>query len=251
MDRPESHANRNRSPFSGFLFLTTALLFGAVLGVETAQAQDVEVYRSPGKHYYVPDHYFSPYNYQSTGDFTKRPMVIPPSVPVFNQPAYFIMDGPQAVPSAPIDHTQFIGRSQPVANLSQQSGYLPQQPGYAAAPQQAAPQMATQSPYGYAQQPVGMTTASHPQSGGYSFAPVSPKQTYTLHVGSFLIYSQADAIEQQVLALGLTPIRKEVEAEGIRYLQLHVGPFSDPKSVKQIADKLDENQIKNRIVVVR
>jgi len=47
---------------------------------------------------YYPNYAQSPYNYQSTGDFAATPMVIPPSVPVIQQPAQLIVQAPPPLP---------------------------------------------------------------------------------------------------------------------------------------------------------
>jgi cell division septation protein DedD len=217
MDRQGCNKNRNTSLLSGFLLLV-ALLFVATPG-HTGSVNQGGSYRPAGKHYYYPDHGFSPYNYQSTGDFANRPMVIPPTVPVLKQPAYFYMQGPKAQQVLP-QHVKMVNH------------LPPSPPRYN--PQQA--QMPTQ------QQPAA-TGAVQPMVSNL------PKQNYSLHVGSFLVYSKAGKVAEKIASLGLKTYNKEVAAEGIRYLQLRVGPFASKEEMRQAAVLLDNNKIKNRIAV--
>ncbi|MBF0272588.1 MAG: hypothetical protein HQL98_11065 [Magnetococcales bacterium] len=45
-------------------------------------------------HIYYPDTARSFYDYQNTGAFANRPMVIPPTVPILTQPAYLYVENP-------------------------------------------------------------------------------------------------------------------------------------------------------------
>jgi hypothetical protein len=223
MDRHGCSKNHNRAPISGFLLLLAILLFSAP-GYTGPNDQDGGSYRPSGKYYYYPDHNNSPYNYQSTGDFANRPMVIPPSVPVMKQPAYYYMDGPKANQMNTQQQNGFRGRGYPQQHNPQQ--YNPQHYN----PQQAMPQQ---------QQPV---TPGYPAMQGQ-------KASYSLHVGSFLVYSKADDLDKKIKELGLKSYRKEVAAEGIRYMQLRVGPFSTKEDMQKAATLLDTNKIKNRIAI--
>ncbi|NGZ06945.1 MAG: hypothetical protein G8237_11380 [Magnetococcales bacterium] len=49
---------------------------------------------SGSQHIYYPDTARSFYDYQETGAFAFRPMVIPPTVPILTQPAYLIVNAP-------------------------------------------------------------------------------------------------------------------------------------------------------------
>ncbi|MBF0422457.1 MAG: hypothetical protein HQL73_05640 [Magnetococcales bacterium] len=50
---------------------------------------------------YYPNYAQSAYNYQSTGDFAAVPMVLPPSVPIIQQPAALIVQAPPLGSGAP------------------------------------------------------------------------------------------------------------------------------------------------------
>jgi cell division septation protein DedD len=238
MDRQGCNKTVGTLPLSGLLLLLAILTLS---NPSYAGSTDLNQknHRPAGKHYYYPDHNFSPYNYQSTGDFANRPMVVPPSVPVFRQPAYYYMDGPQARRVVqPSPHQVVI---QPVPSLPQQNragqtAMVPPQ-----LPQQQPPQQQTHPAN---VRPPQQAMAPNP-------APVQQGQaeSYSLHVGSFLVYDKADGVDNKVKALGLNSFRREVAAEGIRYLQLHVGPFQSKDEMKQAAKLLDDNQIKNRIMV--
>ncbi|MBF0453770.1 MAG: hypothetical protein HQL72_03005 [Magnetococcales bacterium] len=303
MDRP-GNKNLSTSAPLGLLFLVTILLF-TTAGQADSDKQTHETYRTPGKHYYYPNHYFSPYNYQSSGDFAERPMVIPPTVPVFNQPAYFHMTGPAArratpqpnyyqgfAPVAPHYNpyqrgplsylgTQGYPQASRVPHYPQQYGvpHYPQQYGAPHYPQQPrAPQypqhsMAPQYPQHsmVPQHPQAMAPQRYPAMNSAQPQPMMPQaqnqpqqhqamalnspqreteqQTFSLHVGSFLVYSKADEVEQKLKELGVESYRQEVTKEGIRYLQLHAGPFPSKEVMKQASQLLESNQIKNRVVV--
>lgn len=211
-------------------------------------------YRPASTYYYYPDHYTSPYNYQSTGDFANRPLVIPPSVPVLRQPDRYYVGNPYRPLSKGVYLAPTYGQS-----VYNQPVY-----GQAAFGQPALNQPVFRQPvfgppaYGIRPMlnpPAPMSPVPHPSIvGGFVYPPKalpvrSMDQGLFLHVGSFLVYEKAGSIEKKVQALGLKTARKEVSAEGIRYLKLLVGPFQTKEKMKQAAALLDENEITNRVEV--
>ncbi len=215
----ERHGNKPglKKAFLSGITLAAAISLFSMPANAGPDGQGSSTYRPSSKHYYYPDHYNSPYNYQSTGDFADHPMVVPPKVPVMKQPAYFIMDGPKA---------------RQVINTPNGKVYPNQvQPQKAAMPQQNA-----------VSQPKQEIAPGYP-------AMQAKDASYSLHVGSFLVYSKADELEKKITELGLKSYRKEVAAEGIRYLQLRVGPFRNKDEMRQAATLLDNNKIKNRIAL--
>ncbi|MBF0438693.1 MAG: hypothetical protein HQL93_06175 [Magnetococcales bacterium] len=80
------------------LYALAAVLIWSVPSSATSGG-DLEK-RSPplgvkSQYVYYPTTAHSFYDYQSTGAFAGRPMVIPPSIPVVTQPAYLYMEAPQ------------------------------------------------------------------------------------------------------------------------------------------------------------
>ncbi|MBF0629127.1 MAG: hypothetical protein HQL91_12995 [Magnetococcales bacterium] len=58
---------------------------------------------SGSAHLYYPDSARPFYDYQDSGSFAGRPMVIPPTVPILTQPAYFYVNSPKTpVVQAPL-----------------------------------------------------------------------------------------------------------------------------------------------------
>jgi cell division septation protein DedD len=254
MDRQGWKTNRNTRPSLGFLLLLALLLFSAVPGYAGTNGSSDLNYQPAGKYYYYPDHNFSPYNYQSTGDFANQPMVIPPSVPVMRQPAYYYMDGPKA--RQVINNPSYYPQPAPYYGMAPQQ-YAPRQ-AQQYAPRQAqqyAPRQAQQ--YAPQQSQQQMSPQNHPAllpQNQQAMAPNhpamnNPARTYSLHVGSFLVYSKADELDRKIKELGLKSYRKEMAAEGIHYMQLRVGPFQSKQEMKQAAALLDSKKIKNRIAI--
>ncbi|MBF0357618.1 MAG: SPOR domain-containing protein [Magnetococcales bacterium] len=204
------------------------------------------VYRPPSMHYYSPDK--NPeYTYQSTGNFAKHPVVMPKNVPVISQNAYYYMTAPQTdqinIQSYPPQSVGGIMMSTPPRYSTQQTmrphNRVPMQ-------QQMAPQQHHAPRAGIA--PQQYLAPRQPMMGQANTGNMAT-QSYSLHVGSYLVYSKADELEEKVKALGLKSYRKEVAAEGIRYLQLRVGPFRTKTEMRQAAAILNENKIKNRIAI--
>ncbi|MBF0195408.1 MAG: SPOR domain-containing protein [Magnetococcales bacterium] len=243
----------NTKSISGFLLLLSLLLLSNSSYAETGNRRD-DGYRAPEKHYYYPAN-DAPFTYESTGKFANQPVVIPHNVKSLKRQDYYeiVAPPPRQVPMAQYPQ-QPIGR-----NMA--PGY-PQYPQLSPAEQAMVPQFQINPPTPKQQAirpqykrpaPSQRQAMQHPQTRpttppGYN-APVNTPRTYSLHVGSFLIYSQADALEAKVKALGLKPYRKEVAAEGIRYLQLRVGPFRTKKEMRKAASLLNSNKIKNRIAI--
>lgn len=242
MDRKGCKKYYNKSTLSGALLLLPVLLFASPGYSESDQQSQGTIHRPAGKHYYYPDHYFSPYSYQSTGDFADRPMVTPPSVPVMKQPAYFYMNGPQARQVLP-SYAQ-----RPYSSMSwqpQQAAPTPNYPQQYQAPNLAQPPL--MPPPQYRPQTMQQPQPQTQQHTGQSAKGVG--NSYSLHVGSFLVYSKADEIINKLKDLGLNPYRREVSAEGIRYLQVHVGPYNSKDELKKVSALLDKNKIRNRVAL--
>jgi cell division septation protein DedD len=242
MDR-QGNTHRHTAPIAGLLLLVAILLFSAP-SYAGPFGQKETVYRPPSTHYYSPDKN-SDYTYQSTGNFAKHPVVMPKNVPVISQNAYYYMTAPPAdkinIQSYPPQSVGGVMMSTP-PRYSTQQFRRPQ--NIAPRQQQMAPQQYPAPRVGMGQQPyLAPRQAIQPNTGNM------PTQSYSLHVGSFLVYSKADGLDEKIKTLGLKSYRKEVAAEGIRYLQLRVGPFRTKAEMRQAATLLDENKIKNRIAI--
>ncbi|MBF0149140.1 MAG: hypothetical protein HQL84_03755 [Magnetococcales bacterium] len=163
---------------------------------------------------YYPNYAQSPYNYQSTGDFARTPMVIPSSVAVIQQPSEIIVDVPPPLPPPP-----------PVA-----VGGLEMPPPPVA--------MGTPVPRGPLGNGPAMVGMQPPPGHGFS-----------LHVGSSMDATHADLLLQQVTGTGIPAYRRPMSYNGLTWEQIHAGPFDSYEKVTQVAKMLqDRLQIQGRIV---
>lgn len=193
-------------------------------------------------HYYYPDYARPYYDYRSGAPYTDQLLVIPPVVPILTQPEMFIVDAPPAV-SRQLQEAQEQARQQAAAPAA--PGQAWQHP--AAAPGAGHHQARLQShdrfqalSQGFAPLPQARQQPApwHQQPQQSPQAAVSVP--YSLHVGSYLVYEDADADEQRIKALGVPTYRRRASVKGIEYVQLHAGPFANHKSAAEAAETLKE-----------
>lgn len=195
------------------LLLVTAVLVNTALADNTTKVRpDAKPDVRPLREFiYYPNYAQSPYNYQSTGDFAATPMVIPPSLPVIQQPSAMIVDAPP------------LGSGAPPGSVGLE---LPPPP------------------------PVQrMVTPGGPAFVNGTPPPGQPGRGYSLHVGSSIDSTHADQLLQQVTTAGIPAYRRPMSYNGLNWEQIHAGPFDSYEKVTQVAKLLqDQLQIQGRIV---
>ena len=67
---------------------------------------------------------------------------------------------------------------------------------------------------------------------------VAVTPAFSVHIGSFLVYSDTEAMASQVAAYGVPTYWKNISANDIPYQQLFAGPFADSEAATQTASLL-------------
>ncbi len=215
--------------------------------------------RGPTKYYYYPDYAKPHYAYQSGAPYTRQMLVIPPTVPIVTQPEMYIVDAPPAV-AAPTRVVDPNWRQQAEARgwggepqvldpltvryrqrLQSHARYQGLSRGLSSAPPPVP--MAPPAPLPERQtrvQPPAPVQQAAPWQQPRQTVSVPATMSYSLHVGSYLVYEDADEDERRVRNLGVPTYRKRASVNGIHYVQLHAGPFSDRLSAESAAANLKD-----------
>jgi len=82
---------------------------------------------------------------------------------------------------------------------------------------------------------------------------IKEKETavYMLQVGSFRSYTEADSLKAQLALLGVEANIDPVSSKGEQWLRVRVGPFTDTRTLNQVRNRLNKNNINTMLVQIK